>query len=481
MKAMRGMAILFLVSSLVAGAQGQNGHVKFRGTVAADEDHDVVPVCYGAYFVDVSIEEVLEDAEAVLTGLASVQVCYEDAHHLVSGDRVEVSGYYWGGACPRQYCGRVQVLEESDYIKLVDGYGDNDWMVLGDSLYSIPSGNVGIGTSRPQEKLHVAGNLRLEGTSPVWLTLMGGFADDAGLRLTTMGLGVNMWQILRDGATSDLLIRESFPYPPFSRDPFIIKAGTGNIGVGTTEPDETLHVLGGALFESHGKTAFEAPLRVLKEGEGRQLLAYLSNPKDGPVEVELQLAGGKMLPWGWSLKAGSGMFTLGSVAAYPPALNVTSTGYLGLGDTQPAFRLELPNTASAAGQARANSWKTYSSERWKTNVRPIEHAMRKVKRLRGVYFDWKGQGKRDMGLIAEEVGPVIPEVVDYEDNATDARSLAYGRLVALLIEALKEQEARIAELEAAIGDDTRLERRVEALEQLLRQPSLPRSDRNVRP
>lgn len=50
--------------------------------------------------------------------------------------------------------------------------------------------------------------------------------------------------------------------------------------------------------------------------------------------------------------------------------------------------------------------------------------MDKVRRLRGVSFDWTESGSRDIGMIAEEVGRVIPEIVDYEANGTDAKALA---------------------------------------------------------
>ena len=55
-------------------------------------------------------------------------------------------------------------------------------------------------------------------------------------------------------------------------------------------------------------------------------------------------------------------------------------------------------------------------------------------------FRWKADGKHDIGLIAEEVGEVIPEVVAYEENGKDAKSVDYARLVAVLIEAVKEQQ-----------------------------------------
>ncbi len=91
----------------------------------------------------------------------------------------------------------------------------------------------------------------------------------------------------------------------------------------------------------------------------------------------------------------------------------------------------------------ADAWTTYSSRRWKKNIEPIQGAVDKVKKLRGVEYDWKASDKHDIGLIAEEVGEVIPEVVVYEENGVDAKSVDYPRLVALLIQALKEQQVTI--------------------------------------
>jgi hypothetical protein len=105
--------------------------------------------------------------------------------------------------------------------------------------------NVGIGTSNPQEKLHVVGNVKIEGASPVWTTLESNFGTDAGINLTTAGVGVNTWKIMRDGASTDFLIKETFPYPPLSVDAFTIKHLTGNVGIGTRNPgDYKLNVKG---------------------------------------------------------------------------------------------------------------------------------------------------------------------------------------------------------------------------------------------
>jgi hypothetical protein len=98
----------------------------------------------------------------------------------------------------------------------------------------------------------------------------------------------------------------------------------------------------------------------------------------------------------------------------------------------------------------ADSWSNYSSIRWKENINPIDNALDKVLALRGVYFDWKESKKHDTGMIAEEVGEVIPEVVTYEKNGIDAQSLDYARLTALLVEAIKEQQKEIELLKAKI-------------------------------
>ncbi len=98
----------------------------------------------------------------------------------------------------------------------------------------------------------------------------------------------------------------------------------------------------------------------------------------------------------------------------------------------------------------ADAWTNYSSERWKENIQPIEDALNKVKVLRGVSFDWKADGKHDIGMITEELGGVIPEVVVYEDNGKDEQSLDYARLVAVLVEAIKEQQKRTEALEAQL-------------------------------
>lgn len=114
------------------------------------------------------------------------------------------------------------------------------------------------------------------------------------------------------------------------------------------------------------------------------------------------------------------------------------SGNVGIGTTQPENLLTVARSSTT--DPIADAWTTYSSRRWKANIKPINAALEKVQRLQGVSFDWQGDGKHDIGLIAEEVGEVVPEVVVYEENGQDAKSINYDRLVAVLIEAVKEQQ-----------------------------------------
>lgn len=95
---------------------------------------------------------------------------------------------------------------------------------------------------------------------------------------------------------------------------------------------------------------------------------------------------------------------------------------------------------------------TTSSIRWKKNIKPIDNALEKTLKLRGVYFDWikeKG-GKHGIGMIAEEVGKVVPEIVGYEKDGKYAIGMDYGKLTPLLVEAIKTQQKEIDSLKKEI-------------------------------
>lgn len=138
-----------------------------------------------------------------------------------------------------------------------------------------------------------------------------------------------------------------------------------------------------------------------------------------------------------------------------PAMPLTlaeNGGNVGIGISNPANILTV---RQGAGPAIADGWVTYSSRKWKTDIQPLDGALDKVGRLQGVTFSWKSSGKHDIGLIAEEVASVVPELVAFDDASKDAKGIDYSRLTALLVEAIKEQQTEISELKGRIENLTR--------------------------
>jgi len=110
---------------------------------------------------------------------------------------------------------------------------DNDWMVSGNNLYSIPPGRVGIGTTSPATGLHLKGT----GWPNAFMTLQSDPNEDTGIRLYEGG-AVN-WHLFNESAADGLSIRNA----SYSSILFA-EQGTGDIGLGTTNPRTDLEIVG---------------------------------------------------------------------------------------------------------------------------------------------------------------------------------------------------------------------------------------------
>lgn len=87
----------------------------------------------------------------------------------------------------------------------------------------------------------------------------------------------------------------------------------------------------------------------------------------------------------------------------------------------------------------------YSDERLKENVQPIPDALETVSKLNGVTYNRIGEEERQMGVLAQQVQPHVPEVVKQAEGGYLA--VTYGNMVALLIESTKELHAKMIDLE----------------------------------
>jgi len=99
----------------------------------------------------------------------------------------------------------------------------------------------------------------------------------------------------------------------------------------------------------------------------------------------------------------------------------------------------------STGLLTAQDVNTLSDIRFKDNVETIDNALGKVEDLRGVTFDWKHTEGSSVGVIAQEVQAVLPQLVTEADEKI---TVNYNGLVGLLLQAVKELSARVEELES---------------------------------
>jgi hypothetical protein len=166
---------------------------------------------------------------------------------------------------------------------------------------------------------------------------------------------------------------------------------------------------------SNSSTSYTAASLQLREAQGGSSSGYL------PPRLAFH--------WSGVVASQIGIESSGRIAI----LNNPGTGY----------------EAFIANAISCTSLTETSSKRYKKNIIQLNGSLNKVLNLRGVSYNRKENGTNEIGLIAEEVEKIIPEIITYDDN-NQPDSVSYGRLSALLIEAMKEQHKQIQQLKAEI-------------------------------
>lgn len=162
----------------------------------------------------------------------------------------------------------------------------------------------------------------------------------------------------------------------------------------------------------------------------------------------------------------SGNFSAGTITATLSGTATTSTNSTITDDTS-TNSTHYPNftagTSGAQGEKVSSTKLTFnpstglltstdynssSDKRLKSNIKTVEGALDKVNSLRGVTFKWKEGNSDSIGLIAQEVQKVIPEVVTKDDNGY--LGIRYTNIIGVLVEAIKEQQDQINTLKKQI-------------------------------
>jgi hypothetical protein len=144
------------------------------------------------------------------------------------------------------------------------------------------------------------------------------------------------------------------------------------------------------------------------------------------------------------LMNGNSRFTIGTDGSANVQIRTGNSVGLRLGVNEDAISIANGGNVTFSGTITENS-----SIRYKENVETIKYGLDKVLQMRGVTYDKKDNGVRETGVIAEEIYEVLPEVV-LKNEEGDIDSVSYGRIVGVLIEAIKEQQKQIEELKSLI-------------------------------
>ncbi len=351
-------------------------------------------------------------------------------------------------------------------------FGTNDGSGYSTKMKVSKDGKVGIGTSSPTTDLEVVDSTQ---TSLVKIKTNSdsSFAD---LMLETdntnsqiFALGSNYSGSTNFGGPGSLNLYNQNDNPitfyQGNKERMRI-ASSGNVGIGTKTPRANLTVSTEAKGEHVGSDDAEVSSGLILEGNGPRTVGV------GPSLTFRCAANAAGSLWDHARILGTpsdnsenqayGRLYLQVRDAYDPGaggywnwrtgLMIRSNGNVGIGTNNPSEKLTVDGNVLATNVAVS------SDIRYKKNISQIENAIDKVQKIDGCYYDWKKEDfpkksfsdKRQVGVIAQVVEKVLPEVVKTDDKGY--KSVSYDKLTALLIEAVKEQQKQIDELKKEVSN-----------------------------
>ena len=330
-------------------------------------------------------------------------------------------------------------------LKLAGGTGGGNGRGSQIRMIVESSGKVGIGNQSPDNQLTVrASNCIIDSQSTGDSQLIGfraGYLNHATLcaffRYTTADaqLYIDNNFVGNNALYSDINFRNKTTGSVLTNR-MKIKGSTGYVGISTEEPYSRLQVgsvdtlnmltIGGRYSVGGGVLNFRSSHpSVSAVWDMAQIKVTDDSNFNGRIEFKTTTSGGNV---------GTGP---------TQKMVLKATGFLGIGlNYNPGYPLDVSGTIRATSDVIA-----YSDRRIKENIVTIDNALEKVTKLRGVTYTRKDIEDKStkVGVIAQEVLEVLPEVVSKDDEGK--YSVAYGNMAGVFIEAIKELENRIKELE----------------------------------
>ena len=352
------------------------------------------------------------------------------------------------------------------------------------------AGNVGIGTTTPTSKLHISGTndvVSIEGSGSTILDIQGSqgqlFSVVDSLSGSLMSVNdISGLPILEVFSDDTVVMGE------YGTNALVV---TGSqVGIGTAAPatDKTLTVqmasdAGGIRVwranRAQGLDIGYASITSLNQGlslvspEGFTLTSGGTSFTSGNLlsvkhtNTARQLRSSNSQQAGISLQPNIGQSGTANYVGLEIDVNTFTTGsgqsYLAnfSVDGSSMFHVTDQGSGRFAGDLTVEgSFTELSAQRFKENITPLTGSLDKVIELEGVTYNKIGEEKQEIGLIAEQVASIYPEFVEYDENGQTI-GIQYSRLTSVLIESMKELDAKVKAQELFIKD---IVSRIEKLE-----------------
>jgi hypothetical protein len=222
-----------------------------------------------------------------------------------------------------------------------------------------------------------------------------------------------------------------------STSPHIFSLHTGNLGLGTSTPNDEIHILKdansfvGMTIENKDPGGSSTERISFTDENGS--LAFIQLNDDGSISgPAFTLANNRP----------NGFFQLNTGGT--TRVTVSNAGNVGIGSSVPSQKLHVVGNICATGSIGA-----CSDIRYKTNILSLTNALTAITSLHGIYYNWdkKKIGKdaytkeRQIGFSAQEIEQYFPEIV--QTDAKGYKAIDYSRLTPILTEAIKEQQQTI--------------------------------------
>ena len=286
------------------------------------------------------------------------------------------------------------------------------------------TGLVGIGTTSPQKQLSIATGMNIDQLNH----------NDGRILSNTLTFGSSSGEGIGSNRSNDNQYGLDF-YTNFAIR-FSI-TNTGKVRIGTIMPEKQLSLNGGMNIDQSNSNngALNASTLTFGSASGEGIGSNRSGGGNNPLGLDFYTGGNNKMV-------------------------ITNSGNVGIGTNAPGMRLTVNGNILAYGSV------TPSDIRYKKNITPVNNALKKIMSLSGYYYSFKTdeypdmgfETKNQIGVIAQDVEKVLPEVVYTMPNGYKA--VDYPKLIPLLIEGMKDQQKMIEKQQTQIDE---LQRMVVAL------------------